>query len=106
MGTAEVVCELKRYNEKGKLEYLLTFDSQRKDEKFYDKDGNIYYEIIMKTINYAAGQERESWIGYHKNGKVRRESITVWDGNEEDLISSKTERIYSINGDLKKESKK
>ena len=105
-GAAEVVCELKRYNENGKLEYLLTFDSQRKDEKFYDKDGNIYYEIIMETINYAAGQERESWIGYHKNGKVRRESITIWDGNEEDLISSKTERIYSINGDLKKESKK
>ena len=103
--SAEIIYELKRYNENGNLEYFLILDSQKRDEKHYDKKENLCYETVIANENGIAGQEKETHIIYYKNGKVRKENIVEWNGNYTDILSE-VERNYSINGDLKEEHKK
>lgn len=100
-----VIYELKRYNDKGSLEYFLTFDGQKRDEKHYDKKGNLCYETVIENEKGIVGYEKETNISYYKNGKIRKENITEWNGYYIDILSE-VEKTYSINGDLKEEHKK
>ena len=67
--SAEIIYELKRYNENGNLEYFLILDSQKRDEKHYDKKENLCYETVIANENGIAGQEKKLILSITKMEK-------------------------------------
>lgn len=62
-----MVRELKRYNDKGNLEYSLKHDNKIKIERTY-KNGKLLYEYVLKKEN---GDLLEEYNIYYNNGKKR-----------------------------------
>lgn len=97
----KVEYQIKRYGENGKLKYDFFVNEEKSNEKIYDDNGKLYYEKI-NTLDYVKREEIEREIWYYTNGKIREENTTFWG----EVTSRSLVKEYSINGELKKETKK
>ena len=96
--------QIKRYGENGKIKYIFFVNKEKANEKMYDDNGRLYYEKI-NTLDYVKREEIEREIWYYTNGKIREEKVTFWGSSQGELTSRSIRKTYSINGELKKETK-